>query len=387
MNDLDRTRTVVAALLEVMQESARHLATQVAENGRVSVTRMDERQAVLYDFASIASAVAAVEELVSYGERGEREGRLALAAAADVLADLLGRAAGRWSALVGDRVRDLPLWDAEVTSALAGGRDPELLEMIATEVLRTGDAGPRHLSEEHEMVRETFRRFSDERVRPVAEEVHRHDRDIPDHIVRDLAGLGTFGLSIPSTYGGMSEGGEEELLNMVLVTEELSRGSLGVAGSLITRPEIIATAILKGGTEEQKQRWLPAIAAGEKMCAVAVTEPDFGSDVAMLKTTATRRDDEWVMNGVKTWCTFAGKAELLLVLARTDPDRSKAHRGLSLFVVEKPSFPGHAFRVQQDGPGIMDGRSIPTIGYRGMHSFEVSFESWSVPHDNLIGLE
>ncbi len=387
MNDVDRTRSVVAALREVMDRSARHLAAQTAEDGRVSVARMDERQAVLYDFASIASAVAAVEELVSYGERGEREGSLALAAAADVLADLLGRAAGRWSAFVGDRVDDLPLWEAKVSSALAGGRDPGLLERIAAEVLRTGDAGPRHLSEEHEMVRETFRRFTDERVRPVAEEVHRRDLDIPDHLVRGLAELGTFGLSIPTSYGGMSEGGEEELLNMVLVTEELSRGSLGVAGSLITRPEIIAAAILKGGTEEQKQRWLPGIAAGEKMCAVAVTEPDFGSDVAMLKTTATRRGDEWIISGTKTWCTFAGKAELLLVLARTDPDRSKGHRGLSLFVVEKPSFPGHAFRIRQDETGVMDARSIPTIGYRGMHSFEISFESWRVPHSNLIGLE
>ncbi len=384
MTDIDRAHSLVAELREVLNRSARHLAAQTAQDGRISVPQMDERQAVIYDFASIASAAAAAEELVGYGERGEREARLALAFAADVLADLLARAAGRWSALMGEGAH---AWDDDVTFALSHGRDPELLEAIADEVLRGGDAGPRHLSEEHEMVRETFRRFTDERVRPVAEEVHRGDLDIPDHIVRGLAELGTFGLSIPAAYGGMSEGGEEELLNMVLVTEELSRGSLGVAGSLITRPEIIATAILRGGTQEQKQRWLPAIASGEKMCAVAVTEPDYGSDVAMIKTTASRDGDRWILNGVKTWCTFAGRAELLLVLARTDPDRSKAHRGLSLFVVEKPAFPGHAFRMTQEGSGVMDARSIPTIGYRGMHSFEISFDRWKVPHANLIGLE
>ncbi|MFN2557234.1 MAG: acyl-CoA dehydrogenase family protein [Nitriliruptorales bacterium] len=387
MKHLDPARDLIAVLREVTDRAASHLAAQTVESGRVSVSRMDEQQAILYDFASVASAVAATEELVDHGERGEREARLALACAADVLADLLGRAAGRWPSWVGESADELSLWDANVSSALAEGRDPMLLEAIAEDVLRTGDAGPEHLSEEHEMVRETFRRFADERVRPLAEEVHRRDLDIPEHIVRGLAELGTFGLSIPTAYGGMSEGGDEELLNMVLVTEELSRGSLGVAGSLITRPEIIATAILGGGTEEQKRRWLPAIASGEKMCAVAVTEPDYGSDVARIKTTATRNADHWVINGVKTWCTFAGRAELLLVLVRTDPDRSKGHRGLSLFVVEKPSFPGHAFRVTRDGAGVMDARAIPTIGYRGMHSFEISFESWRVPHADLIGLE
>ncbi|MEX0836506.1 MAG: acyl-CoA dehydrogenase family protein, partial [Nitriliruptor sp.] len=244
---------------------------------------------------------------------------------------------------------------------------------------------PRHLPEDLEMVRQTFRRFAEEQVMPRAEEIHRHDQDIPDEIISGLAELGCFALSIPSEHGGFAEGGDDELLNMVLVTEELSRGSLGAAGSLITRPEIIGTAILKGGTDEQKGRWLPAIASGEKMCGVAVTEPDFGSDVAGVKCTATRDGDDWVISGVKTWCTFAGKAEYLLVLARTDPDRSLGHRGLSLFVIDKPSFPGHEFAHSQDDGGRIEGKAIPTIGYRGMHSFEVSFDGWRVPHANLIG--
>ncbi len=272
-----------------------------------------------------------------------------------------------------------------MAAAVTAGRDTAFLSGIAERVLKDGEAGPRHLPEDLEMVRQTFRRFAEDKVMPVAEHVHRDDEDIPDDIISGLAELGCFALSIPAEYGGFAEGGDDDLLNMVLVTEELSRGSLGVAGSLITRPEIIGTAIERGGTEEQKQRWLPTIASGEKMCAVAVTEPDFGSDVAGIKTTATRDGDDWVLNGVKTWCTFAGRAEYLLVLARTDEDRSKGHRGLSLFVVDKPRFEGHEWVAEQDGGGKMDARAIPTIGYRGMHSFEVSIDSWRVSHDDLIG--
>jgi len=190
---------------------------------------------------------------------------------------------------------------------------------------------------------------------------------------------------VPEEYGGFSSGGEGEYLGMVVATEELSRGSLGVGGSLITRPEILTRALVKGGTEEQKREWLPKLAAGEIMNAVAVTEPDFGSDVAGLKTTATREGDEFVINGVKTWCTFAARADVLMLLARTDPDRSKAHRGLSMFIVPKERGEGHGFVLTQDGGGRMEGRPIDTIGYRGMHSYEVAFDGWRVPAANLIG--
>jgi (2S)-methylsuccinyl-CoA dehydrogenase len=173
---------------------------------------------------------------------------------------------------------------------------------------------------------------------------------------------------------------------MVVATEELSWGSLGVGGSLITRPEILTRAIVQGGTEEQKRRWLPKIASGELMVGVMVTEPDFGSDVAGLTTSATAVDGGYRINGVKTWATFAGRANAIMLLARTDPDRSVAHRGLSIFVVDKESAPGHAFRFERDG-GTMEGRAIDTIGYRGMHSYEVSFSDWFVPAENLVGEE
>ena len=182
---------------------------------------------------------------------------------------------------------------------------------------------------------------------------------------------------------------------MVVATEELSRGSLGCGGSLITRPEILARALVKGGTEEQKHEWLPKLASGEVMAAVAVTEPDFGSDVAGIKVTAVPADGGWLINGVKTWCTFGARADVLMLLARTDPDRSKTHRGLSMFVVPKPRGDGHGFELTQApgdhggaaGGGTMEGRPIDTIGYRGMHSYEIALDNWFVAAENLVGGE
>jgi (2S)-methylsuccinyl-CoA dehydrogenase len=184
---------------------------------------------------------------------------------------------------------------------------------------------------------------------------------------------------------------------MVVATEELSRGSLGIGGSLITRPEILTRALVKGGTEAQKQEWLPKLATAEVMAAVAVTEPDFGSDVAGVTVSAVAADGPngepgYVINGVKTWCTFAARANVLMLLARTDPDRSKTHRGLSVFIVPKPLAEAHGFEFSQptrgDGTaGRMEGRPIDTIGYRGMHSYEIALENWWVPAENLIGEE
>ena len=380
MSDLDHARTLAAALEAAVDRACAHLAPACVRDGRVDPALLDAHGTVAYDLASMASAVAACQHLVRWAEHGDDEAALALAFTADVAADLRARVTGREEAWGhADAVLD------EHADAVTAGRDPAFLAEVATRVLATGEAGPRHLPEDLEMVRQTFRRFAEDRVVPVAERVHREDADIPEDIIAGLAELGCFALSIPEAYGGFAAGGEDELLNMVLVTEELSRGSLGVAGSLITRPEIIGTAILRGGTEEQKRRWLPGIASGEHMCGVAVTEPDVGSDVAGVKVTARRDGDDWILDGVKTWCTFGGRADLLLVLARTDPDRGLGHRGLSLFVVEKPPFPGHAWEATQESGGRMEARAIATLGYRGMHSFEISLEGWRVPHAAVIG--
>src|SRR4029079_6852244 len=126
--------------------------------------------------------------------------------------------------------------------------------------------------------------------------------------------------------------GESDYIGMVVSTEELSRASLGIGGSLITRPQILTRALGAGGTEAQKQQWLPRIASGELMVGIMVTEPDYGSDAGGVKLTATPTDGGYLVNGVKTWATFAGRADVLLLLARTNPDRSLTHKGLSLFI-------------------------------------------------------
>jgi (2S)-methylsuccinyl-CoA dehydrogenase len=251
--------------------------------------------------------------------------------------------------------------------------------------------GPRHLDADFELVAETFRRFADDRIRPVAEHVHRANGDVPEDVITGLAELGAFGLSVPETYDGFASGSGNDALAMVVATEELSRASLGIGGSLITRPEILTRALVRGGTEAQKRRWLPEIASGRMMVAVAVTEPDFGSDVAGVRTATRPVPGGWSISGTKTWCTFAARADALMLLARTDP-ASTDHRGLSVLVVPKPRGAGHGFRFVQDagdggapGGGVMEARPIDTIGYRGMHSYEVSLSDWFVPDDHLVG--
>jgi (2S)-methylsuccinyl-CoA dehydrogenase len=344
---------------------------------------IDANQVVAYDVAHAAAAVTTARAALEYGGRGEVEARIAAAFVADVVADLAGRVAGR-EALWGVATD----WIAPVSGFLQTQRDPGVLADLA-EI-----EGPRHLGEDFELVRETFHRFAEDKVRPHAERVHRENLDIPEEVIEGLAELGGFGLSVPEEYGGFASGGESDYMGMVVATEELSWGSLGVGGSLITRPEILTRALVYGGTEEQKKQWLPRLASAEILAAVAVTEPDFGSDVAGIVTSATPVRGGWVVNGVKTWCTFAARADVLMLLARTDPDRSLAHRGISMFVVEKPRGDGHGFVfVQKDepgrpadlAPGRLEGRPIDTLGYRGMHSYELAFENWFVPEANLVG--
>ena len=374
--DLDAAAAAVAVAASVVVSATAALADAGGP---------DTAQVLAYDVAHAASAVRTAEAVLGYGSFGDTEARIACAFAADAIADLAGRVIGReadWG-VTSD-------WMAPAAGFVATFRRPDFLASLA------GEQGDRHLDGDFELVRDTFHRFAEEQIRPRAEHIHRANTDIPEEIISGMAEMGGFGMSVPEEYGGFATGGESDYMGMVVATEELSWGSLGAGGSLITRPEILTRAIVFGGTEEQKQRWLPKLATAEVMGAVAVTEPDFGSDVAGVVTSATRTDGGWLINGVKTWCTFAARADVLLLLARTDPDRSKAHRGLSLFLVEKPQAEGHGFLFTQepgadgrpaDSSGRMEGRAIDTLGYRGMHSYEVAFESWFVPDANLIGGE
>ena len=373
--DLAAAAAAVALASSLVSGAAR----QVAATGGP-----DADQVVAYDLAHVAASVRAAEAALEYGATGTDEAHIACAFVADALADLSARTVGREGAF-----GTTPAWLDGARDFMTAFRDPAYLASLA------GIEGDRRLDSDFALVRETFHRFAQDQIRPRAEHIHRANADIPEEIISGLAEMGALGLSIPEEYGGFATGGASDYMGMVVATEELSWGSLGAGGSLITRPEILSRALVAGGTDEQKQTWLPRLASGEVMNAVAVTEPDFGSDVAAIVTAATRTTGGWLVNGVKTWCTFAARADVLMLLARTDPDRAKAHRGLSLFVVEKARGDGGGFLFTQDPagegrndpPGRMEGRPIDTLGYRGMHSYEIAFENWFVPASNLVGGE
>jgi (2S)-methylsuccinyl-CoA dehydrogenase len=371
----------VDAVASVVDAAVSRLAELGRDGERISVEAIDRHQVLAYDLAHAAAAVEGSRVMLEYGAHGEVEEMLACAYVADAVHDVASRLLGREDAWGADRDALAPTADF-----VAEHRSPEFLASLADRLVEANaGTGPSHLDDDFTLVADTFRRFAEDRIRPHAEHVHRTNGDIPEEIIEGLAELGGFGLSVPEEYGGFATGGESDYMGMVVATEELSRGSLGIGGSLVTRPEILTRALVGGGTEEQKQRWLPRIAAGEVMVGIMVTEPDFGSDAGGVKVTATPTEGGYLVSGVKTWATFAGRADVAMLLARTDPDRSLAHRGLSVLIVEKEPAPGHHFEFTQDAGGKMEGRAIDTIGYRGMHSFEVAFDDWFVPAENLVG--
>ncbi len=369
------------------------------EAGRVSATRLDAHQLITYELAFCSAETSGARHMIEYADaaRDRRadapelliEEQIALYFCAEMVQNVRGRLSARLKAF-GLTAEDLA---ETLDSEAVQGYVQETLE---TENLVTlgqvmieqgGRTGEYLLEEDKEIMRDTFRSFANDVVMPLAEEIHRHDLIVPEQILSGLTEMGCFGLSIPEQYGGLQPDDQEDNMGMIVVTEELSRGSLASAGSLITRPEILSKALLAGGTEEQKQKWLPRLAAADPLCAVAITEPDYGSDVAGMKLKAEKVDGGWRLNGNKTWCTFGGKAGVLLTLARTDPDSSLGHKGLSMFLVEKPSSDGHAFEHTQPEGGKISGKAIATIGYRGMHSFDVFFDNYFVPEENLLGGE
>ena len=369
------------------------LAADCTIAGQLQPDRLDLRQVACFELAWAGAELLATETALdaaaeaSGGTGPER--RLALLFGADAVAALLSRL----ELIALDLGLDLaPIQSLAASAAWAAWRRDALGAQALNSTGRAvadaeGDSGPALPDGPLAMAQAAFRRFAAEVVAPQVEAIHRHDLTVPEALLGPMRAMGVFGLSIPERFGGSAPDDRDDPLMMVVVTEALSEASLAAAGSLITRPEILSRALLAGGTPAQQARWLPALAAGEPLCAIAITEPDFGSDVAALALRATPVPGGWRLDGAKTWCTFAGKAGLLMVVARTDPDGALGHKGLSLLLVEKPVFEGHQFEVQQPEGGRLVGRAIATIGYRGMHSFDLSFDGFFVPGSHLVGGE
>lgn len=362
----NRTQDAACRLVEHAVEAARALTRggEAIDDHQVVVDRVAYAATEARVIAELAAAPAAL-------------GPVAAVAAAELAASIPHRLGPVARAL---RLGDLR-YPPEVADEIADGIAPEAVEAIGAAAIESGGQTAWPLEDVLAEVRANVRAFADREIAPHAEQIHRHDELVPEWFITGMAKLGYFGLSVPEQYGGYELGN----LAMILTTEELSRASLAAAGSLITRPEILAKALLAGGTEAQKQVWLPRLASGETMVAISVTEPNVGSDVASVACRAERAPGGWTITGAKAWCTFAGRADVIALLARTGP--GDGARGLTLFIVDKPRFTGHEFEARQPAGGALSGKADRTPGYRGMHSFTLAFDRWFVPDAQVVGGE
>ncbi len=386
-------RDSLAAADRFVADAKHALSNFVADEGRVSGAALEQHQFAAHGYAWMATYVEALRQTLGWAERLDGEGRLGEREALQVqivFGEYLAQLAGGIAMSQGEVARpsDLGIDEGAVetlrrsTAGVMIGRGnsasarAQLGELIA-ESPDTGDFGNLGLDETLGMIRDQFRRFSDEKVLPVANDWHVKDVLIPIEIIDEMSELGVFGLTIPENFGGLALGKTA----MCVVSEELSRGYIGI-GSLGTRSEIAAELVRIHGTDAQKERWLSRLASGEILPTAVFTEPNVGSDMGSLRTRAIRDGNIYRVTGNKTWITHGARSDMMTLLARTDPDEP-GYRGLSMFIAEKPRgtdadpFPA---------PG-MSGGEIRVLGYRGMKEYEISFDGFEVPADSLLGEE
>jgi (2S)-methylsuccinyl-CoA dehydrogenase len=375
----------------LLEEAVAAVRQKVLVDGRISSAKLEQEQHAAHGLSWLATYVMALRELKAYGERLQAEDRYG---AIEDYAIRIG--AGEYAAQIfggipmsqGEIVRlpTLGLSAKAVAAAcsdeaeqlIAEGNTPEnrarfvALFSQSQGLASVGDPG---LDETLEAIRSEMRRFCEQQVTPHAHEWHLANEYIPLPVVKQMAELGVFGLTIPEEFGGMGL----SKVSMCVVSEELSRGYIGV-GSLGTRSEIAAELILNGGTDEQKAYWLPKIASGEILPTAVFTEPNTGSDLASLRTKAVKDGDSWKVYGNKTWITHPVRADIMTLLVRTDPD-APGYRGLSMLIAEKPrGTDAEPFPVEG-----LTGGEIEVLGYRGMKEYELAFDGFEVKAENLLG--
>ena len=376
------------AVEAVLADATAAVRRRVTVDDQVTDSLLDREQRATHGLAWLATYVESVRQLAAYAERmqasgtlGEIEELLVRLGIAEYLAQVQGGIFMSQGEIV--RPADLGLAADSVAARLAGP-----LQALAAsqrehrarlvELMREhhdpaiGDCG---LDDTLATIRGEMRKFADSEVAPQAQQWHRTNSYIPLAIIAQMSELGVFGLTIPQDYGGLGLGKE----SMCVVSDELSRGYIGV-GSLGTRSEIAAELILGGGTEEQKNRWLPKLASGEVLPTAVFTEPNSGSDLASIKTRAVRQGDVYKVYGNKTWITHPVRADLMTLLVRTNPSEP-GHRGLSMLLAEKP-------RGSNENPfpaAGMSGSEIEVLGYRGMKEYEIAFDGFEVKAENLLG--
>ena len=391
---LATTQQALESLDTLLEEAKGTVKSLVAKDGRISSSLMEQHQAAAHGLSWLATYHESMRQMQNWatklteaGEFGEAEQLLHQIACGEYHAQVVGGIPMSQGEIV--RLSDIKIstatqreyQNAAVMNLIANGntqtartRLVELMQEQAGNVI----FGASGLDEELEMIREQFRRFSIDRVEPHAHEWHLNDELIPMEIIEELAELGVFGLTIPEELGGFGL----TKASMAVVSEELSRGYIGV-GSLGTRSEIAAELIICGGTDEQKENWLPKLASGEILPTAVFTEPNTGSDLGALRTRAVKDENgDYKITGNKTWITHAARTHVMTLLARTNPD-STDHRGLSMFLAEKtPGTDEAPFPTEG-----MTGGEIEVLGYRGMKEYELGFDNFHVKSENLLGGE
>ncbi len=367
-------------------EGREALRARVTEGGKISAARLETHQTAAHVLSWLATYVEALRQLDAWAGRLEDQGRFGEIEAlilqigfGEYLAQIQGGIPMSQNEIA--RLADLGLsWQVNeaAQTLITGGNSPgaraRLVQLMRDDRARA-TFGATGLDEELEMIRDQFRRYADDKVIPRAHDWHLKDELIPMEVITELAEMGVFGLTIPEEFGGFGL----SKASMVVVSEELSRGYIGV-GSLGTRSEIAAELILCGGTPEQKAEWLPKLASGEILPTAVFTEPNTGSDLGSLRTRAVRTEEGWEVTGNKTWITHAARTHVMTLLARTDPDTTD-WRGLSMFLAEKtPGTDAAPFPT----PG-MTGGEIEVLGYRGMKEYELGFDGFKVKAENLLG--
>ena len=392
--DLLRLTGAALAPVEKLFDMAKaRVRARVSEGGKVSGALIEAEQTAAHGLAWLATYVESLRQMQKWAEGLDAQGKFLEAeqliqqiAFGEYLSQISGGIQMNQGEVV--RLQDLGLSvedtrvlnDPAIIALTSGGNTQDARSRLVTlmqEQSANITVGASGLEEELEMIREQFRRFALEKVEPFAHEWHLKDELIPMEIITELAEMGVFGLTIPEEYGGFGL----SKASMAVVSEELSRGYIGV-GSLATRSEIAAELILCGGTEEQKQKWLPGLASAEILPTAVFTEPNTGSDLGSLRTRALKDGDDYRITGNKTWITHAARTHVMTLLARTDP-ASTDHRGLSMFLAEKTPGTDEA-PFPTDG---MTGGEIEVLGYRGMKEYELAFDNFHVKGENLLGGE
>ena len=391
---LATTQQALESLDTLLKEAKGTVKSLVAKDGRISSSLMEQHQAAAHGLSWLATYHESMRQMQNWatklteaGEFGEAEQLLHQIACGEYHAQVVGGIPMSQGEIF--RLPDIKIsaatqqkyQNAAVMNLIANGntqaartRLVELMQEQAGNVI----FGASGLDEELEMIREQFRRFSVDKVEPHAHEWHLNDELIPMEIIEELAELGVFGLTIPEELGGFGL----TKASMAVVSEELSRGYIGV-GSLGTRSEIAAELIICGGTDAQKENWLPKLASGEILPTAVFTEPNTGSDLGALRTRAVKDENgNYKITGNKTWITHAARTHVMTLLARTNPD-STDHRGLSMFLAEKtPGTDEAPFPTEG-----MTGGEIEVLGYRGMKEYELGFDNFHVKSENLLGGE